>query len=284
MKRDFGIAEGHLLRDMLAAAAVEIDHALRARISDAVCRVLQPLPEVLAGWESGSAAFDALDGYSDIDLNYLVADNADVDRLYGLAEQSLSTISPITGSYIPARGRYYQLKDAGEFLLVDLSFFQVDAAEEFLQVERHGTPAPLFDKGNWLRPRPLDQEALAARRAKRYLELQTWFPMSQGFVWKAIRRGRQVEAVGAFWAYTLRPLAELLRLRYCPIRLDFGTRYLDRDLPPDAYGRFRDVTFVHDLEDLEAKLATASAWGCALVSELGSCDQTGPQIQTRTLK
>jgi hypothetical protein len=57
---------------------VEIDHALRARISDALCRVLEPLPEVLAGWEGGSAAFGALDGYSDIDLNYLVAAAAEM--------------------------------------------------------------------------------------------------------------------------------------------------------------------------------------------------------------
>ena len=252
----------------MLAPAVDIDQTLRARISAVVCHALEPLPEVLAGGESGSAAFDALDGYSDIDLNYLVADTADVDRLYGLAEESLTTISPIIGSYTPARGHYYQLKGAGEFLLVDLNFFDVDAAQEFLQVERHGNAVPLFDKGTWLHPRPLDQEALATKRAKRYRELQTWFPMSQGFVWKAIRRGRHAEAVGAFWAYTMRPLAELLRMRYCPVRWDFGVRYLDRDLPADAYSRFRDLAFVQDLEDLEAKLATASTWGSAVIHEL----------------
>jgi hypothetical protein len=265
------------------ADTMDINHAFRARISAAVCQVLQPLPEVVAGWEGGSAAFDALDGYSDIDLNYLVVDSADVDRLYRRAEQALATVSPIVASHSSPPGRYYQLKDAGEFLLVDLIIVRTDAPEQFLGTERHGNAVPLFDKGTWLCPSPLDQEALAAKRIKRYRELQTWFSVSQGFVWKAIRRGRHAEAVGAFWAYTLRPLAELLRMRYCPVRWDFGVRYLDRDLPSDVYSRFRDLTFVRDLDDLEAKLAAASAWGSALLRELEVSGQVGQRDPTRPL-
>jgi hypothetical protein len=92
--------------------------------------------------------------------------------------------------------------------------------------------------------------------------------MSQVFVRKAILRGQHVEAVNAFWAATLRPLAELLRMRYCPVRWDFGVRYLDRDLPPALYAQFRDLVFVRDLGDLEERLALATAWGAALLREL----------------
>ena len=99
-------------------------------------------------------------------------------------------------------------------------------------IERHGDRVPLFDKGNWLRPRPLDEGALGTQREQRYQELQTWFPMGQVFVRKAILRGQHVEAVNAFWACTLKPLAELLRMRYCPVRWDFGVRYLDRVFLP----------------------------------------------------
>ncbi len=197
----------------MLAPAVDDDRTLRTRISAAVCDALEPLPEVLAGWEGGSAAFDALDQYSDIDLNVLVVDTADVDSLFRLAEQALTILSPIIGSHASPPGRYYQLRDAGEFLLVDLIILRTDAAEQCLGTERHGKAVPLFDKGTWL-------------------------------------------------------MAELLRMRYCPVRWDFGVRYLDRDLPADAYSRFRDLTFVRDLDDLEAKLAAASAWGAALLLEL----------------
>jgi hypothetical protein len=85
---------------------------------------------------------------------------------------------------------------------------------------------------------------------------------------EAILRGQHVEAVTAFWAYTMKPLAELLRMRYCAERWDFGMRYLDRDLPPAVYRQVRDLAFIQDLEDLKEKLATASAWGATLLREL----------------
>jgi hypothetical protein len=246
-----------------------IDPDLRARISRAVTDELRPLTAVFAGWEGGSAAFGAVDAYSDIDLEYLVSDDASFELLYASAEEALATVSPITALHTPLKGRYYKLRDGGDFLLVDLIFFRVGDADQHLEVERHGSKVPLFDKGDWLRPRPLDAGALAVQRDRRYRELQTWFPMSQVFVRKAILRGQDAEAVGAFWAYTLRPLAELLRMRYCPVRWDFGVRYADRDLPPAVYAQFRDLAFSRDLGDLEAKLARATAWGAELLHELG---------------
>jgi hypothetical protein len=247
-----------------------IDHALRRRISTAITEVLRPLPAVLAGWEGGSAAFGTVDAYSDIDLGYLVADDASFEPLYEAAESGMQTVSAITSSHTPPslKGRYYKLKDGGDFLLVDLILFRVGDSDPQLDVERHGDRVPLFDKGEWLQPRSVDEGALAIKREARYRELQTWFPVSQVFVRKAILRGQHVEAVNAFWAATLKPLAELLRMRYCPVRWDFGVRYLDRDLPPAVYAQFRDLVFVRDLAELEESVARATAWGATLLREL----------------
>jgi hypothetical protein len=95
-----------------------------------------------------------------------------------------------------------------------------------------------------------------------------WFPVSQSFVRKEILRGKHAEALAAFWSYTLRPLAEILRMRYCPVRWDFGVRYIDRDLPAAPYACFRELAYVQDFKDLERKLEQASAWGASLLSEL----------------
>lgn len=247
-----------------------IDHALRARISDAVTEALRPLPTVLAGWEGGSAAFQNLNAYSDIDIEYLVADDASFDDLYERAETGLEAVSPIVARYTPQLGRYYTLKDASEFLLVDLVFLRVGEADHHLEVERHGEKVALFDKGNWLRRVPLDDVRLAQGRDARLLELQTWFPMSQVFVRKAILRGQRVEAVNAYWACTLKPLADLLRMRYCPARWDFGVRYLDRDLPADVYAQVQEFALVTDLGDLERKRVQATTWATALLEELKS--------------
>ena len=242
--------------------------SFRARIIDVICQGLKPLPTVLAGWEGGSAAFSTVDAYSDIDLNFLIDDDVSSDVLYAAAETSLEAVSPITASHVVPPGRYYKLKDSGEFLLVDLCFFRAGATDHHLEVERHGRARLLFDKGDWLRPRVLDEGALAAKRDQRHRELQVWFLVSQNFVLKAVLRGQDVEALACFWSYTLRPLAELLRMRYCPLRWDFGLRYLDRDLPPAVYERFRDLVFVQDLAGIEAHLPEASAWGVDLLREL----------------
>lgn len=246
------------------------DRALRARISTALTEALKPLPTVFAGWEGGSAGFGSTDAYSDIDLEYLVAADASLDELYATAEMALESVSPIVACYAPQRGRYYRLRDAGEFLLVDLHFLRVGDPDLPLEVERHGNKVALFDKSDWLRPVPLDDAALTKRRNGRLRELETWFPMSQVFVRKAILRGQHVEAVNAFWACTLKPLAELLRMRYCPARWDFGVRYLDCDLPADVYAQVQQLALVTDLRDLERKHAQATVWATALLGDLRS--------------
>lgn len=249
---------------------MEADQSLRNRITTAVCDALEPLPSVLAAWEGGSAAFGTVDRYSDIDLNVLVDDDASLDHLYAAAEASLHAVSPITASHYVAPGRYYKLRDGGEFLFVDLSFFRAGAPDQPLEIERHGRAQPLFDKGDWLRPRRVDEDALAAKRDVRLRELRSWFIVSQSFVRKAVLRGHEVEALASFWGYTLRPLVELLRMRYCPVRWDFGMRYLERDLPPGEYARLRDLVFVRDLAAIEAHLDQAGAWGAELLRELST--------------
>ena len=98
-----------------------IDYSLRDRISKAVTEALRPAPGVFAGCEGGSAAFGTVDAYSDIDLEYLVADDASFEFLYASAERAIETVSPIIASHTPLTGRYYKLKDGGDFLSVDPS-------------------------------------------------------------------------------------------------------------------------------------------------------------------
>jgi hypothetical protein len=243
-------------------------YEMRDRIRIAVAKALRPSPDVLAGWEGGSAAFGIVDAYSDIDLSFLVTDAASLDALYAISEEALREISPILASHNAPPGRYYKLRDAGDFLLLDLCFFRVSDSDYQLDVDRHGQAVPLFDKADWLHASGTSDPAKATARQHRYAELQGWFLVSQDFVRKELLRGRSADAMAAFWGYTLRPLAELLRMRYCPARWDFGMRYLDRDLPPSVHAQFCDLLFVRDLKDLEDRFAAAQDWGTELLNEL----------------
>ena len=246
---------------------------LRNAICTEVSAALQPRSEVLAGWEGGSAAFGALDAYSDIDLHFLVTDDAPLDGLYGAAEEALNKVSPITVSHNFPPGRYYKLKDSDEFPLIDLCFVRVGAADHFLDVDRHGNARTLFDKAVWLSA-PVGKPDQASALKRRYADLKGWFPVSQGFVRKELLRGHHAAAMAAFWGYTVRPLADLLRMRYCAVRWDFGIRYLERDLPPAIYARFCNLLFVRDLADLEVRFVEGREWGVALLAELASSDET----------
>ncbi len=249
---------------------------LRCRITDAVCKALRPLPHVFAGWEGGSAAFDLVDEYSDIDLNFLLDDAALVDSLYAVVESALETVSPISTTHFEPPGRYYKLRDGGDFLLVDVCIYQPGSLSECLDVDRHGKIRQLFDKGQWLRSETSSVVSQRATRAKRRDDLEEWFSVSQSFVRKAIMRGHEVEALAAFWGYTLKPLVEILRMRYCPARWDFGMRYLQRDLPGPVYDELRGIMFVGESVDLAEKLAKAVAWGERLLRESKPGSEIGP--------
>jgi hypothetical protein len=252
---------------------VTVIHNLRDPIRAAVAEVLRPRPEVLAGWEGGSAAFGTIDAYSDIDLNFLVTDEVSLDVLHEAVEGALNAVSPIVTRHAAPPGCYYALRDAGEYLLVDLCFFRVGASDHHLDADRHGEPKPLFDKADWLRAPVKEAAALASARRRKLIELHEWFVVSQGFVRKALLRGLDADAMASFWGYTLRPLADLLRLRYCPARWDFGMRYLERDLPVAVHLRFCDLLFVRDLADLEVRFAQAGAWGAELLAELAASEK-----------
>ena len=181
---------------------------------------------------------------------------------------------PIVASHSAPPGRYFKLRDGGDFLLVDVCTFRPGSLEERLDVERHGRIRPLFDKGEWLRGGSASEDSQIARRAKRLEELREWFSVSQAFVRKAILRGRQVDALAAYWGYTLRPLVELLRMRDCPPRWDFGMRDLDRDLPGPVYEELCGLLFVGAFEDLPEQLSKATAWAERLLRELDDAVET----------
>lgn len=248
---------------------METDHGvLRRRIIKAVSDGLQPLAYVLAGWEGGSVAFDREDEYSDIDLNFLLDDTCPEDLFYMAVESALHTISSIVAIHSQPPGRYFKLQDSDDFLLVDVCIFHTEGLAECLDVERHGRIRPLFDKGEWLQGEPLAEGLRAVNRAKRLEEHLVWFSISQSFVRKAILRDQHVEALASYWGYTLKPLVELLRMRHCPPRWDFGMRYLERDLPEPVYNELRRLVFVGESDDLAEHLLKATAWAERLLREL----------------
>ncbi len=210
----------------------------RAVIITTLHRALESLPEALAAFLGGSDATGRTDEHSDIDLVAVVDDGA-VEAAFAAIHAALEELSPLLHRWRLADPTWHghsqefvSLRDADPAHFVDLVVQTPSGGERFLEVERHGHALVLFDRAGVLAPMPLDRAALHTRIDERVAVLRERFPLFQTLVTRAVRRGFVAEAAVAYQDHTYRPLIELLRIRHCPDRFDYGARYLDRDLPP----------------------------------------------------
>lgn len=245
----------------------------RAELLRTLRQALVADPEVRAAWEGGSAAFEAEDEWSDVDAVAVVGDDA-VEAVFGRVEQALEALSPIALRLpMPAAPgstqRFYRLRDAGEFAVVDLVLIRRSDPLLFREVELHGRGCNWIDHDGLLQDeRHLDPDLDRAQALARIGPLCDGFAMFQHLVRKELARGRATDALAFYQAWTLRPLAEALRLLHAPPTRVFGLRYLARDLPADTVRRFERLAFVGDLAQLAQRHAEARRWFDACAARL----------------
>src|SRR5262245_6727413 len=126
--------------------------ALRAMIIEAVRTALEPRPDVLSLFEAGSAAFDRVDEWSDVDLAIDVVDGAE-DAVWTALEAALAALASIETRWIVEAGlfpampqRFYRLAGFPDTLVVDVSLRPTRSKDLLTEVELHGEPRTLFDK------------------------------------------------------------------------------------------------------------------------------------------
>lgn len=245
----------------------------RSQLVGTLQHALERLDVVDAAWEGGSAAFDACDELSDIDVVAVVEDEA-VASTFDAVEAALASLSPVELRYDapPAGGyaqKFYRLRDAGEFLVVDLVLIRRSDPLLFREVELHGHGRTWFDRRGLLVESHVDELLDAAQARERVPALAAAFAMFQHIVAKELRRGRSVDALVFYQSMTWRPLVEAVRLLHGPQRRIFGPRYLTRDLPAAACARLQALAFVHDHADLAAKHQAARLWFAECIDRLG---------------
>ena len=238
----------------------------RHQIVTALIAALEPLEFVNAMWEGGSAAFNRLDQWSDIDLQFDVADDH-VEETFQAIQSTLEQLSPIDLLYrtsaLPWPGIFqifYRLRHASPYLLVDTAVIQHSAPDKLLDEPLHGKAVFYFDKTGVAQLPPFDWDALHERLAKRLQSLRTAFDLYQCMVTKELYRQNPLDALMFYNSCTLRPLVEALRIRYSPARHAFGIHYAYIDLPADVAGRLESLYFVRDLQDIGRKRAEAQVW------------------------
>jgi len=238
----------------------------REGIIDAFRAALEPRADVIALSEAGSAAFGALDEYSDIDLSIDGEDGSE-EAVWDAIEAMFRGLAPVAHRFdIPQPSwhgmsqRFYRLEGTSEWLMLDLALRPTAKRGTFTERERHGDAIVYFDKDGATIPLSLDRTRLAEDREKRLAAVRAATPLLASLGRKEALRGRPLDAVAMYQSQLFRPLVDVLRSRYCPDRWDYGLRYLERDLPAQVYARLAPLAFASDLDDLLAKAVEAESW------------------------
>ncbi len=261
----------------------------RAEIITTLHTALDRDPAVLAAFLGGSDATGRTDRLSDIDVVVVVEPGA-VEDTFTAMHIALEALSPISHRWrLPEptwhghAQEFLALRDATPEHFVDVVVEEPSGGERFLDVDRHGTPLVLFDRAGVITSEPLDHAELQPRIDARLATLRQRFPLFQTLVSRAVRRGFVAEAAVAYQDHTYRPLIELLRIRHCPARFDFGARYLDRDLPAPLRAQVESLALPSSLHEIEEFRGRAQALFTSTLGELEASqatDRTDPTDPT----
>lgn len=243
-----------------------LDNLNRNLIIQTLVEVLRPLDYVHAFWEGGAAAFGRIDRWSDIDL-YLVVEDTKVDETFLAVEKALKSLSPIKQKYEvshPSQSglfqAFYRLRDANQYLVIDLAVLTLSSPDKFLEPEIHGSVVFYFNKSDKIKPSSLNKDALVKKLQGRLERLQARFDMFNNFVQKEINRGNYLEAIDLYHALTLATVVEALRIRHNPVHYNFKMRYIHYELPSDTTEKLKHFYFVKDEKDLQEKYGEAVRW------------------------
>lgn len=227
-----------------------------------ILKALEPMADILAAWEGGSAATKTQDQFSDIDLCLLTS-----APLHDSLDRVEKSLTPFHVTHVWKQNkslwgegmlqRFLMLKDAPKHFFVDVAVFDSSATKlmnDFLEVERHGNAIIHFDKNNLVKPGHTDVHLLFERSKFRLREIAQTFPFYKTLVLKEIDRGQAIDAMAFYQNGMLRPLIEVLGMIYRPYKFDFGFRYLHKHFPADLQNLIQDLTYISDLPDLSKKL------------------------------
>jgi hypothetical protein len=248
----------------------------REQILPAVRGALEELPFVEAAWLGGSESFGRNDRYSDLDFG-ATGDESRWEECFAHVERALERVSPIIHKLVIPMPtwhghpqRFYQLADTDEFMRVDFIYLLPRLKHIFLEPIRHGKPVVLFDRTNALQLVELDWKAHNGAMRARLGVLRETFALFYVQPKKSALRGDEIEAVNWYFNFVVRPLIEILRMKHCPARYDYGSRYTQIDLPVEVVERLRQLHRINGCADVLAKVETARAWFEEVAAEVAA--------------
>ncbi len=213
--------------------------------------------KVLAAWEGGSAATDALDAYSDLDVLIVAAENdteelfQEIDDLFtehfGIRD-ALRLPEPTWHGFAQ---KFYDLKNTEPWFYVDLCILPQTTADPFTARDRHGEVAVWKDTIGIVDKDPTSEDAIQKRAEAQYERATQGTFVLRKEIDKAFRRDHYLDAYHFLYAFVMRSLVPLLNMEHRIAKVDFGIRYAERDYSAADYDLLMRFFRVSDLEGLK---------------------------------
>lgn len=250
----------------------------KQHIIDALTARFERDPLVFAFWLEGSEANGGGDELSDIDLVLDVEDTHE-EEILGKTEKALGVlgeldlVSPIERPNAFIWYQVFHLRDSSEFLLIDVSVQRHSRDFAFTQGDPDEQPKIIFDKANAIRIEPLDTQRRKAELADRARMARAQFARRIG-ARKYIQRGNFLEAWTYYEKCILRPLVQLLRIKYRPGSVDYGLVHASHHFPPVVVKQLEHLYQAKSLEDITEGTRQAEKLFATLERELDDRSRT----------
>jgi hypothetical protein len=144
--------------------------------------------------------------------------------------------------------------------LLDIAVMKKSSTDKFLQFKIHGVPVVHVDKNRVVKDDAIDAENFLKTLKERLETLRITYPLFLAFILKELNRGNDMTALSFYMAYAMRPLIELLRIKYSPYHFNFHTYYIDYELPPEITKRLRTFFFVSTPQHIRSFLPEVEKW------------------------
>jgi hypothetical protein len=201
----------------------------RRQIIAVIKEKLENNSSVYALWLEGTYSLNATDQYSDIDMVADVKDG-DEEKIMEEIEATLKSMGDLDFNYQAPRPnqhlRYkiFHITGTSEHWLIDVNIQSHSRDFSFVESDNYEKPSVLFDKADVIKFKKLDRSALNANIQKRILDLEADF-YQRSKVKKYILRKKYLETLALYHQDVLKPLVELLRIKYTYFRSSTKRHY-----------------------------------------------------------
>ncbi|MBU0648304.1 hypothetical protein KJ855_03945 [Patescibacteria group bacterium] len=242
----------------------------REQIIDKLKEGFEGDDRVYALWLEGADTNERVDEYSDIDV-WLDVEDEYVDEifvkvreiLHGMGELDFDIdmrhpLKPVITQ------KMFHFKDSSKYLLVDVCIQRHSREVKFNQDNPDENPVVLFDKSEVIKFKKFNQEEFDKLIKESVSRIKQILNQSVR-VENKIRRGLFLESWGYYHKWVLKPLVELVRIKYCSHKKDYYFKHIHYDLPEEVVVRLEDLHRVNDCDEIEKKMTEALRWGEELI-------------------